>query len=210
MNKFLSNQLVSAIWVTCSLASTQSYADAEDLSLGLTYLDVDFDTGIPDYRRNEVASSWKLQLNYQWSDALALGVGYMAIGDIKERATDHWSTLNFEGYTVALTGLMPLQDRITFWGSIGYYIWDSEMDLQITSFENFDASYKSSVGTLYSADSNYYAGFGINFDLDQDWYFSLEYTVIENSDWVLETESGSEFSTTFDLSYVGIGIGGYF
>lgn len=209
-NKYLLNLSISCTLLMCGLVSTQSHADAEDLSLGLSYLDVGFDPDIPNYKRNEVEASWKIQLSYQLMDSLALGVGYMTIGEIEEKTADHWSSLNFKGYTIGLTGLMPVQDRITFWGSIGYYIWDAEMDVQITSFTNFDDSYQSSVGTLFSSDTNYYAGFGVNFNLDQDWYFTLEYSVIENSNWNLETESGSEFKTSFDLSYIGIGIGAYF
>ena len=109
-------------------------ADAQDGSAyyGIAFGDFDYDEG--DGGITDKASSWRLMINYQFMEYLAVEGGYGQTGTLHETFTDPpFPDLNvsadFQILTVRLLGVLPL-DNFKLLGGLGYS--DMKFDVELT------------------------------------------------------------------------------
>jgi opacity protein-like surface antigen len=113
-------------------------ADAQDGSAyyGIAFGDFEYDEG--DFGISDKASSWRLMINYQFMEYLAVEGGYGQTGTLRETfavptfptgTTDLNLSADFQILTVRLLGVLPL-DNFKLLGGLGYS--DMKGDFELT------------------------------------------------------------------------------
>jgi OOP family OmpA-OmpF porin len=106
-------------------------AQAQGVYLGGAYswatLDVDeVDANLLD----DNANAYKLFLGYEFPKILGFEAGYVDFGsyDVGEFEEEGPAgSVESNGWTVALTGRIPLGKLFTVYGKVGYFFWDAEL-----------------------------------------------------------------------------------
>lgn len=137
-------------------------ARAQGLYLGGAYswATVDIDDVNADIL-DDNANAYKAFLGYEFPNFLGLEAGYVEFGDydVAEFEGFEGSTGQFSnsGWTAALTGRVPIGSLVTVYGKVGYFFWDSELDI--------DGDLGEAIGELSEdgEDPFYGAGVRLNF-----------------------------------------------
>ncbi|MFZ5785254.1 MAG: outer membrane beta-barrel protein [Acidobacteriota bacterium] len=80
------------------------------------------------------ANGYKAFLGYEFPAVLGIEAGYVEFGDYDigefEGFEGSRGQFNSNGWTAALTGRVPIGKLVTVYGKVGYFFWDSELDIE--------------------------------------------------------------------------------
>lgn len=98
-------------------------------SLGAATLDEDFDGLDVD----SDSTSFRITVGWQFSDTISFEVGYHSFGRFEEHVdvggviTD--ISVIADGFTLGLTGSVPLSSNFSLFGRVGAFFWDSNSEI---------------------------------------------------------------------------------
>lgn len=151
-----------AIVVTLPLGALAADGIYVGASVGSAGLNDDFD-GLHIDRNStavRVASGWRFNENF------SVEIGYHDFGDFEQSVDINGTlatvSLSADGFTIGVGGAIPVSDRFSLTGRLGWFFWNGSAEI-------------NSVSQATPEDNNLYFGVGVSYSLMQR--FSL------NSDW---------------------------
>ena len=160
---------IKSIVLGCTLVAANllilpiTYAAAGDKYFGLSVGSSDADTP------NETDTGIKLILGFQPSDAVALEIAYVDLGDFD---TGGSGSLSISGIALNAIGKIPLNNDIAITGKLGMYTWDT--DLSPGSDSGTDLAY----------------GFGVEVKVSKEVAIVAEYEMFDVDDGDVSLISG--------------------
>ena len=132
------------------------------------------------------ANAYKLFLGYEFPQILGLEAGWVHFGNYDVGNFEGFEDLTGEvtntGWTAALTGRIPLGTLVTVYAKVGYFFWNSELDVAGDGSDLFDDLKADGEDPFYGAGIRVnigrisilgeYERFSASDDFDQD-LFSL-------------------------------------
>jgi opacity protein-like surface antigen len=101
-------------------------ADFDNADLGGTPIDLDID---------DDSTAWRLFAGYRFNRYVGVEGGYINFDEFDTSASAAGQTAELEaeadGYTLALTGAIPLGERFAITGRAGYLFWDADAKIRV-------------------------------------------------------------------------------
>lgn len=159
------------IATTILLAASPDAAIAEGRfylagSVGSASLDDDFDG----FRVDTDSTSFRLVGGRQFNDYFSLEFGYHKFGEFEQRFDDGGTPLTIglkaDGFTLGLTGTLPIGERFGLFARGGYFFWDGDAEI-------------NNVSQAKPEDTNLYLGVGARYRFTEQLSLLADWTNYE-------------------------------
>lgn len=113
-------------YVGGGLARANVDVDFDGADLGGTPIDLDID---------DDSTAWRLFGGYRFNRYVGVEGGYINFDEFESSASEAGQTADVEaeadGYTLAITGAIPLGERFAITGRAGYLFWDADAKVAV-------------------------------------------------------------------------------
>lgn len=104
------------------------------------------------------STAFRLAIGWQFNDYLALEAGYHNFGRFEQTVDVNGTTvavsLKADGFTLGVTGSLPLGERFSLIGRAGTFFWDGDADI-------------NGVSQARPEDTNLFLGIGVSYQLTE-------------------------------------------
>ena len=207
----MNNKLTQLVVLAMSLVgmNAATYAEQDQIYLQGMILHQDFDVDADNFGEADKSTGLHGRFGYFITDYLAVELGYLTTKDIDQesRKGDIRSVadIQFEGFTLAAKGILPLTPRVSAYGSLGMFMWDSELDIAVTGADSRPDDFRFPVQSQEFDGTDPIATIGLSFKLSEQSSIALEYGNT-GGQWFKEFGKQADF----DLNYLGFGLNATF
>ena len=129
------------------------------------------------------STAFRVTIGWQLNDAVSLEVGYQNFGRFDQNVdldgTPVEVSLKADGFTLGVTGSLPLSERFRVFGRAGAFFWDGDADI-------------NGISQARPEDTNLFLGIGLSYDLTRKFVLTGDWTRYE-----LEDAASNVFSLGF-------------
>lgn len=129
------------------------------------------------------STAYRLTIGWQFNDAVSLEVGYHNFGRFEQTVDLEGApvevSLKADGFTLGITGSLPLGERLSMFGRAGAFFWDGDADI-------------NGISQARPEDTNLFLGIGLSYDLTRKFVLTGDWTRYE-----LEDAASNVFSLGF-------------
>jgi OmpA-OmpF porin, OOP family len=132
-------------------------------SFGQSKIDCDT-SGIPGASCDDSDTAWRIFGGYQFNRHVAVELGYSTLGEASISLAGARATVEAKAWDVMAVGILPVADRFSVYGKLGWFKADTDLSTNIPGTANGS---DSSSGLTYAIGVGY--DFSKNFGLRAEW-----------------------------------------
>jgi len=156
-----------------ALAHSSAAVAEEGFFVGGAFGNGYLDETIDGNRINSDSSAYRIYGGYRFTKYFGVEIGYLDLGTFRETfdvgGTSVPVSVSASGFTLAAIGSLPLSERFSLIGRLGYYFHDSESTV-------------AGVVEDSPSDQSPFVGIGLGFDISEVLEINLAYDLIKTDD----------------------------